>query len=501
MERKEILRLRLTVEECLLGWLTKEAVGKTLVFICDKKLLRKPYIELRFTGKPNNPYVSDSRNELGAFGRSTLKTLGLSPTYAYEDKINSLRFELAVRKLSTLQQLALVIAASVVVGLLGLLLPENILSVIRDGVISPIYDTFFNVLGCVAGPMIFLSVAWGVYGIGDAATLSKVGKRMLFTFIGMDFLVGGCGIVLFPLFGLSLSGDAAGGMNLTDMLSMLLGIFPSTIVEPFATGNTLQIIFLGFAVGVALLFLGKRTEAVARAIEQVNYLVQFFMEFISKLVPYVVFLVVVSLMWSGTMEMLLTSWKILLVLIMGALVLTALYYAYAALHLKTGFAVLFKKCVPSFLVAFTTASSAAAFATNMDICRKKLGVSDSVSGFGVPLAMVMHKPCSVINILCVSFFFAEYYGIECSAAWLLTAVFIAVILAIATPPIPGGGTLAYSLLMAQLGIPMEALAVALAIDMLSDFIITGCQMYVLSPAIANVAARIGMIDEKILKSK
>ena len=137
----------------------------------------------------------------------------------------------------------------------------------------------------------------------------------------------------------------------------------------------------------------------------------------------------------------------------------------------------------------------------MDICRRKLGISDSISGFGVPLAMVMHKPIAVLNNLCVAFFFAQYYGLECSLSWVLTAVFISSVLAISTPPIPGGGSIAYSLLMVQLGIPTEALAVALAIDMLSDFLITGCEMLVLLPAVTCVSTKIGMINEKILRKK
>ncbi len=501
-DKRDILRLRFTLEECLLNWLTEDAIGKTLIFSSEKKLLRKPYIELRFSGVPINPYLRDTKNELGAYGRSTLRTLGLSPTYGYEDKFNVLRFDLTVRKLTTLQQLAMVIGTSVLVGLLGLLLPDNVLSVVRDSVITPVYSTFFKMLNCVAGPMILLSVAWGVYGIGDAATLSRAGKKMLASFIGLDFLVAIlAGIILFPLFGLHLSSGGTGGLSLFEIFTMLLNVIPANIVEPFSSGNTLQIIFLGFALGIALLFLGKRTEYVAKAIEQINYLVQFFMELLSKLVPYVVFLVIVSLLWSGTFEVLLTSWKILAMVALGALITATAYYVHTSGHLHIGIGALAKKCLPGFLVAFTTASSAAAFSTNMEVCKKKLGVSDSVSGFGVPLAMVLHKPISVINILCVSFFFAQVYGIECSLSWMFSAVFISAMLAIATPPVSGGGTCAYTLMMATLGIPIEALGIALAIDMLSDFLITGCQMFVLLPTVANVASRIGMIDENILKAK
>ena len=72
---------------------------------------------------------------------------------------------------------------------------------------------------------------------------------------------------------------------------MILNIFPANILSPFVEGNTLQIIFLAFVIGLSMIFLGQRTSAVAKAVEQINYIITFLMGTISTFVPYFVFIV------------------------------------------------------------------------------------------------------------------------------------------------------------------------------------------------------------------
>ena len=58
---------------------------------------------------------------------------------------------------------------------------------------------------------------------------------------------------------------------------MILDIFPGNVFSPFVEGNTLQIIFLAFVIGLSMIFLGQRTSSVARAVEQINHIIAFLM--------------------------------------------------------------------------------------------------------------------------------------------------------------------------------------------------------------------------------
>lgn len=68
-------------------------------------------------------------------------------------------------------------------------LPEKTVNFLSEEMITPVFDTFMGLLSAVAGPLIFLSVAGGIYNIGDIATLGKVGKRMIGRFLWMTLIL------------------------------------------------------------------------------------------------------------------------------------------------------------------------------------------------------------------------------------------------------------------------------------------------------------------------
>ena len=97
--------------------------------------------------------------------------------------------------------------------------------------------------------MVFLSVAWGIYGIGDTVTFGRIGKRMVIHFIGAAFLIGTfCVPLAIPFFSLNLIWEGSGTTQLSNLFQMILGFIPTDIVTPFQNGNSLQIILLGIAV-------------------------------------------------------------------------------------------------------------------------------------------------------------------------------------------------------------------------------------------------------------
>ncbi len=498
-ERTDALRYRLSAEECILYWLDHGLEGNNISLRIGRHMFT-PYIEIRAEGRPLNPYTKDVA-DFGYYADNILVGLKLAPEYFYENDANGIRFRIRKKPLGQIAVLCIVMIAAFVVGISGkMLLPTALRDSLLQSVISPIYDTFFDILGCIAGPMIFLSVAWGVYGIGDAATFGKIGKKMMLRYTGTTLLVCACSTVAFPLLGPGISGSGSIEGQFASVAELILSIIPSTIIEPFSTGNTLQIIFMAIVIGIALLYLGKRTRAVAKAIEEVNLLVQFLMEIISKLVPYVIFLVIVNMVWSDSIGVLTSSWKLIIVLGVLFIAVTALFLILTSLFRKTNLWGLFKKSIPTFIVALTTASSAASFSSNITTCEEKFGIEPSLIRFGIPLGMVMHRPISAVYYVMLVFFFAERYGISCSVSWIVAAVIISTIIAIATPPIPGGGAVAYAIIFAQMGIPDEAMAVALALDIITDFLITAFEMFVLPLSLINISYSLGMINRDTLNS-
>ena len=497
-DRKDAIRYRLSTEECLLFWL-EQGLQSTDVDVSMGSFMRTPYITLEAKGANLNPYA-EADEEMGTYTESVLVSLGLNPEYSYASGCNRITFRVKKKPRSQVATLFLVLAASVAIGALGLVaIPANIRTSLIEVVINPLYESFFKILGCIAGPMIFLSVAWGVYGIGDAATFSRIGRKMMLRYTLISIAAAFLCTPFISVFGLGLSAGAGGHGQLGSVVEMLFGIIPSSIVEPFASGNTLQIIFMSVCIGVGLLYMGRRTSAIANAIDQVNLLVQFLMQFISKMVPSVIFLVVLSLVWSDELSIFSMAWKLFATMFVMMILLTTLFLAVTSIRLKVSPLLIIQKNLQTFLIALTTASSAASFGSNVDTCEKKFGIDPSLIRFGIPLGIVMSKPITAAYNVLVIFYFASQYDLSCSIAWVCIAAFISGVVAIATPPIPGGGAVAYSILFLQLGIPSEALAVALMLDMISDFFITSFDMFNLTLAIINISSGIGMIDTEVLR--
>jgi len=484
-------RIRLSVEESLLSWMEHLGEGRTVVFSFGYRLFR-PFFQISVAGDAFNPY-STHTDDFGVSGKSLLANIGLIPVYAYTNGRNSLTFTPKKESRNPLLTLLIVILSALVVGIAGrTFLPDSVIALLSEQYITPINDTFFNILKAAAGPMIFLSVAWGIYGIGDVYTLGRIGKKLMISFVSVVFLSSLVSSLFFPLYGKALTGGSTQFSQFGMIFRLLLGIFPDNVFSPFIEGNTLQIIFLAFIIGLSMIFLGQRTSAVARAVEQINHIINFLMDFISKLVPFFVFVVLVQLVWSDSLAVLFSVWKFAVIYLLAYITLNALFLFYTAFRNKTGPLRLLKACLPSYVIGLTTASSAATFESNMTICRQNFGIEDSMVSFGIPFGMVMFKPNAALYNVLFCFYLTTVYSVNVTFGWLAIAIVVTAVCAIATPPIPGGAAATYTMLFLQLGIPAEALAIALAVDLIFDFFITAAEMVCLPLELYTLSGKLGM---------
>ena len=159
---------------------------------------------------------------------------------------------------------------------------------------------------------------------------------------------------------------------------------------------------------------------------------------------------------------------------------------------------LLKKVLPSFMVAFTTASSMSAMPLSMKTCTEQLGVRKSTVSFAYPLGTVIYMPASIASFTVVALTFASICQVEVNLSWVLRAIFTVTMLVIAMPPIPGAGLLVYTVLFAQLGIPSEAMVLATAIDVAVDYCNTGFNVLFLILQVVWQGKTLGCLDHEVL---
>ena len=494
-DKKDIIRIRLSLEETLGIWL-ESLRGAQVHVECGQKFGRS-FLEISVDG-PGMDVWED--NEAFLLSNHMLSQAGLSFTYDYKNGKNCLICN-PKKKKSSVGQMALLLCAvflAVVLGVVVRISPQ--MQTTALSVTQPLFDMILGALRAVSSPLVFLAVCCGIVSIGDLTVVGKIGKKLILRMVTGTFIVGAvmalaC-CLLFPV--AAKSGSEISG-NFSEIYHMVLGIVPSDIVSPFLNGNALQLVFLGICAGAALLILGERVSSVQNTLMQTNDAVQFLMGALGKTIPLFVFLSLFNLMLSDFGSGFSSLLKVFLIAIPGGFLLVLFYVLVGAVRLKVNPILLIRKMLPSYLIALTTASSAAALATNLETCVKELGIPKKVADFAIPLGQVLYMPGFVVGVFSLALCMAEYYNVPITPQFLIMSVLTIGILAMAAPPIPGGALSVFTVLFAQLGIPDGAIALAVAVCAVLDFLMTAVSVACLQVQVTLAAHNVGMLDENKLK--
>lgn len=500
VKQKDILRFRLSIENVMEIWLRELGEETECAFSSGTKFGRA-YILLSAEGKKVNP--NEYQDELMAGiseGSSILATLGLTLEYHYESGQNILKLTLPKGQAGQLMPVLIcMLLGALMGGLFEFVLPEAG-NVIQEWVVTPVFDTLMNLLSVIAGPMIFLAVYSGIYGIGDTITFGKIGKHLIVRFLLMTFvfLLLAAGLILW-FFPVSFGGGHVEENSMMELYQMVSSIIPADIITPFQSGNALQIIFLACVCGVGTLILGNSVSELIKIVNQINAVVQLLMDTVGKLIPFFVLVCVMNLFMSGGINNVSGLFKQIALCVSVTLIILLLYMGYISWKCQVRPGMLLKKLLPTFLISLSTASSSAAFGTNIECCKKKLGINGKIVNFGVPMGQVVFMPVGAVMFLIASLCIGESYGVEITPIWIVTSIFVSGILAAATPPIPGGAMSCYTILFTQLGIPAAGIALAISVDLLMDYFVTACNITCLQTELVVDAKKLDMLEEGTLQ--
>jgi len=504
LPRKEVLRIRLSLEEILLRWYDNASNLKDKFTVDISRRFGRITLTVSCNGMPCDPLAAEDEDESfgsGALGRAMLTNLGLSPSWQYQNGSNTVSF--SIKKKQKLSQLSLVLIAVVsalVLGWLGLLLPEGLRTTILTTLLDPLFNTFLSVFSCIVGPLMFLSMVWGIVNIGDTRQLGRIGKKLLGRYMIVSIIVGiVCMIAAVSFFKPTLSGAQSGQAVLQSVIEMVLDIIPGNIVEPFLTGNTLQILFMGAVVGIVMILLRDRMQTLTQVVEQSNAVVQIILSAISSITPGFIFLSVLRLLLQGTLAQ--SAAGLISVILLSVVLSATEIFIEIVTMMKLGVSPVqaMRKLSSTFLIALTTASSAAAFPTMIDTCHNKLGIEEKLTSFALPFGSVVFMPHAVNLFILVPLFAAQLYGVELTAGSIVLCVINAVVLSVAAPPIPGGAISCYTLMFLQLGVPLEAISLAAAANVVLDFTATSGNIMALMIQTSHGASKLDMLNHDIIR--
>ena len=343
--------------------------------------------------------------------------------------------------------------------------PAAWVSGLSECLLSPVKTMFLNSLKMVTAPVVFFSIVSCIAGLGNMSELGKIGGKVMGLYVLTTWIAIGIGIglsfLLQPGSPDLLANAAAAKFTAKtvdiSIIDTITAIVPANFVEPFVKSDMLQIIFLAVFCGVAVGRIGKYSRPLQDIFEACNTLFLQVTTMIIKFVPIAVFCSVSLLLLKTGTETLFSLAGMVGVILLGMALMTGVYCVMIALIARLNPFVFLRKYAPAMLTTFSLGSSNAAMPVNLRVCRNSLGISDKICSFSIPLGATVNMDGSCVYMAVAALFLARIYGVAITSANMMAMVFSIFVLSVGAPGIPGSGLICLSVLLVQIGIPVESI--------------------------------------------
>lgn len=347
-----------------------------------------------------------------------------------------------------------------------------------NGAFDVLGQAFLRLLTVLVVPVVFLSLVCGAAAMDDIRKLGRVGLRALVLYLITTATAISLAMALALLFqpgrGFSLDAGASfEGRPAPPLTETLIDLVPKNVIAAMAEGNMLQIILFSILIGLALTLAGASGKRVLASCNDWNEVVMKLVGIIMSLAPVGVFALVARTFANegfGAFGPLIGYF--LTVLLALALHCLGVYPLLLKLLGGLGVGVFFRKMREVHLFAFSTASSNATIPVTLETVENRLGVSNPIASFTVPLGATINMDGTAIMQGVATIFIAQAYGLELGSTQLLMVVLTATLASIGTAGVPGVGLVMLSMVLTQVGLPVEGIALILGIDRLLDMVRT-----------------------------
>ncbi|MCD8546940.1 MAG: dicarboxylate/amino acid:cation symporter [Aeromonadaceae bacterium] len=343
-----------------------------------------------------------------------------------------------------------------------------------NGLFNIVGQIFVTSLKMLVVPLVFVSLVCGSSSLKDTSRLGRLGVKTLLLYLATTALA-----VALAIFVAQLVSPGA-GMHLSAALSfdvkqapslaeVLVDLFPSNPIQAMAEGKMLQIIVFALLVGVAIAISGEAGERVAGLFNDLNVVIMKLVTIMMNIAPYGVFCLLAKLFATQGFEAIRSLASYFLV-VLGVLLLHGLICYPLLLKLLSGLNPLLfiRKMRDVVLFGFSTSSSNATIPVTMETVTKKMGVSNGVSSFTIPLGATINMDGTAIMQGVATVFIANVYGIDLSLGQFMTVIATATLASIGTAGVPGVGLITLAMVLQQVGLPVDGIALIMGVDRLLD---------------------------------
>ena len=365
------------------------------------------------------------------------------------------------------------------VGLLlnNLFLNENILLNINI-IFNTISSIFLILLKMIVLPLIFVSVLAGIVSISDISMLGRIGIKTLSLYILTTIIAISLALLVSSFINYDASNISLVNNinidNIENTQGSVLSVFiPENFFQALSEGNVIQVLFFAIFLGIASSLIKNDIPQFINLIENLNKIFNKMVLIIIKLTPIAVFCLLAETFSIQGIGVFMPILKYFLVVILVLLIhffatYSLLLTIFSNLNNKT----FYTKLKSLIIFTFSTSSSNASIPFTLKTVNNDFGVDKSVSSFSIPLGATINMDGTAIMQGCATFFLASYYGINLEFGDFVTIILTATMASIGTAGVPGAGIIMLSLILAEVGIPLEGIGLLLGVDRLLDMLRT-----------------------------
>ena len=333
---------------------------------------------------------------------------------------------------------------------------------------------FIASLRLMVVPLVLVSLVCGSSSLADGASMGRLGGKSiglyLFTTAVAISLALGLALFISPGEG----GSASQAVEYTPRPSpglkeTFLNIFPTNPVQAMADGNMLQIIVFALLLGTALGRSGDAGQRIRSLFEDLNGVLMRLIVMLISLAPFGVFFLMAKLFsevgWRDIIELGKYFATVILALVLHA---SVVYPALLLWLAKTNPLKFYRKMREPMLFAFSTSSSGATLPVTLRTVEKKLGVDNSIASFSVPLGATINMDGTAIMQGVAPVFIAQYFHVDLVFTDYLMVILTATMASVGTAAVPGVGLIMLTMVLTQVGLPVEGIALIIGVDRLLD---------------------------------
>ena len=361
--------------------------------------------------------------------------------------------------------------------------------------IEPLGDGFIRAITMVVIPLVVSSLLVGTASLGDIRRLGRIGLRTFIYYMLSTVLAIALGLLLSNVvkpgsridsatrdsLSAQFAGEAASKLDLTSktpsISDTLLNVIPRNPIASAANFDLLPVIIFTVLFGAALSVLPKQRSApVIAFFDGVNEASMVIIGWVMHLAPYAVFVLIAAVISRFGMDLLKS------LLIYAAVVAGGLFiHTYVTLGLIVRFLagidprVFFKRIFPVQLVAFSTSSSNATLPVTLETAEKKLGASNSIASFVLPLGATINMDGTALYQAVAVMFIGQIYGLDFGVSDQLKILLTATLASVGTAGVPSAGIITIIIVLQSLGMGSQVAAgisLILGVDRILDMMRT-----------------------------